>query len=347
MDLSTTYLGLTLAHPLMPGASPMVDDLGLVRRLEDAGAAAIVMHSLFEEQIAGERVARRRFIDAHAEAHPEALSYFPSPEAYALGPEEYLDQIALIKRAVQVPVIASLNGTTPGGWLDYARFIERAGADALELNIYFISTDPGESGLQVEERTLKVLAAVRQTVKIPVAVKLSPFHASLPHFSARLGEAGADGLVLFNRFYQPDIDTENLEVVRDLQLSDSSELPLRLRWLAILSGRCRGSLAVSGGVHTTLDAVKAVMCGAHGVQLVSELLQNGPDRIREIRDEMARWLEEHEYASLRQMQGSMSLARCPDPRAFERANYVHILQNWRAERRRAPGELWDGSEWIE
>jgi dihydroorotate dehydrogenase (fumarate) len=347
MDLSTTYLGLTLAHPLMPGASPMVDDLDLVRRLEDAGAAAIVMHSLFEEQIAGERRARRRFIDAHAEAHPEARSYFPSPDAYALGPDEYLGQIEKIKKAVRVPVIASLNGTTPGGWLDYARFIERAGADALELNAYFIATDPRESGPQVEERTLRLMASVREAVRIPVAVKLSPFHASLPHFAGRLAEAGADGLVLFNRFYQPDIDTEELDVVRALQLSDSSELPLRLRWLAILSGGFRGSLAATGGVHTTLDAVKAVMCGAHGVQLVSELLRNGPGRIREIRDELARWLEAHEYHSLRQMQGSMSLARCPDPKAFERANYVHILQNWRAERRRSPGEPWDGSDWFE
>jgi dihydroorotate dehydrogenase (fumarate) len=324
----------------------MVDNLGLVRRLEDAGASAIVMHSLFEEQIRGEASARRRFVDAHAQAHPEARGYFPASEVYGLGPEEYLEQVTAIKRAVRIPVIASLNGTSAGGWLSYARLIEQAGADALELNAYFISTDPAESGVQVERRTLDLLAAVRKEVRIPLAVKLSPFHASLPHFAAELAEAGADGLVLFNRFYQPDIDVEELEVTRTLQFSDSTELPLRLRWLAILSGRVKGSLAVTGGVHTALDAVKAVMCGAHGVQMVSEILQNGPGRLRQLREDLSRWLEEHEYESLRQMQGSMGLSRCPDPQAFERANYLHILHNWRERGPALPDDLWDGSPFF-
>jgi dihydroorotate dehydrogenase (fumarate) len=341
MDLQTTYLGLKLPHPLMPGASPMVDDLDLVRRLEDAGAAAIVMHSLFEEQIVGEQFAREYFVDAHSDSHAEALSYFPSPDAYALGPDKYLEQIAKIKLAVRVPVIASLNGTTLGGWLEHARLIEQAGADALELNVYSVATDPEERGFQIEERIVDMLKVVKGAVRIPVAVKLSPFYTSLAHFAKHLDQAGADGLVVFNRFYQPDLDVEELEVVRSLHLSDSQELLLRLRWLAILSGRIRPSLAVSGGVHTSLDAIKAVMCGAHGVQIVSELLRSGPGRIREIRDGMARWLEDHEYESLRQMQGSMSLARCPDPKAYERANYLHVLQTWRQANRPSGSGEWE------
>jgi dihydroorotate dehydrogenase (fumarate) len=331
MDLSTTYLGLKLPHPLMPGASPLVDDLDTVRRLEDAGAAAIVMHSLFEEQIEGEQVAAQRVVEVHSDAHAEASSYFPSPREYALGPEEYLGQIARIKKAVRVPVIGSLNGTSRGGWLRYAKLIEEAGADALELNVYSVATDPFDPPQAIERRTLELVRVVRALLHIPLAVKLSPFYTSVPHLAQQLDQAGAQGIVLFNRFYQPDLDVEELEVVRSLRFSDSSELLLRLRWLAILSGRVSASLAVSGGVHTGLDAVKAVMCGAHAVQMVSSLLTRGPGHLRVVLDDLTAWMETHEYASLSQMQGSMSLLKCPDPKAYERANYVHILQHWRGE----------------
>lgn len=327
-DLTTRYLGLTLPHPLMPGASPLVDDLDTVRRLEDAGAAAIVMHSLFEEQIVAEEMAAVDHIERHAGSFPEALSFFPGVEAFALGPEEYLEHIRRIKAAVQVPVIASLNGASPGGWLAFARWMEEAGADALELNVYFLATDPEESAAEVERRILDMLRAVKAQVRIPVAVKLSPFHSALAHLARELDRAGADGIIVFNRFYQPDIDAEELEVARTLHLSDSTELLLRLRWLAILSGRVRPSLAVTGGVHSALDAVKAVMAGAHAVQMVSALLRRGPGHLAAVLREMRAWLEEHEYESLDQMRGNMSLLRCPDPKAYERANYMEILQSW-------------------
>ena len=330
MDLSTTYLGFRLPHPFMPGASPLVDDLDTVRRLEDAGAVAIVMHSLFEEQVTREQLATNRFLDEPAESFAEALTYLPAPDDFALGPEEYLEQIRRIKAAVGVPVIASLNGSTEGGWLSYARLMQDAGADALELNVYYLATDFDQSGEILERRTLQMLSAVKNGVGIPVAVKLSPFYTSLSYFARRLTEYGADGLVLFNRFYQPDIDIENLEVSPTLRLSDSAELLLRLRWLAILSGRLRASLAVTGGVHSTEDAVKAIMAGADVVQVVSALLRSGPERLRLLRLDLARWLEEHQYDSLAQMKGSMNLLRCPDPAAHERANYMHILQSWRA-----------------
>jgi dihydroorotate dehydrogenase (fumarate) len=329
MDLSTSYLGLKLPHPLMPGASPLVDDLDLVRRLEDAGAAAIVMHSLFEEQILSEVLGWDDWVEAHANAHPEAGEYLPNPDDFALGPDEYLEQIARIKNTVDIPVIASLNGTTKGGWLSHARLIEQAGADALELNMYSVAADPRESSSGAETRVLNVLKAVKETLRIPVAVKLSPFYTALAHFARNLEASGADGLVLFNRFYQPDLDVEELDVTPSLHLSDPGELLLRLRWLAILSGQVKTSLACSGGVHSGLDAVKAVMCGAHAVQMVSALLRGGPERLRDVRKEMSEWLEKHEYHSLGQMQGSMNLARCPDPQAYERANYMRVLQSWR------------------
>jgi dihydroorotate dehydrogenase (fumarate) len=329
MDLSTTYLGMALPHPLMPGASPLVDDLDVVRRLEDAGAAAIVMHSLFEEQIVSEQMAAFAHMETHAASYAEALSYFPDTGVFALGPDEYLELIRRIKAAVTVPVIASLNGSSLGGWLDFATRMEQAGADALELNVYDLATDPEETADDVERRILEMLRLVRTRVRIPVAVKLSPFYSALAHFARQLDAAGADGLVIFNRFYQPDIDIEELEVARRLELSESSELLLRLRWLAILSGRVGASLAVTGGVHTAHDAVKAVMCGAHAVQMVSALLRHGPAHLAAVRAGMAEWLEAHEYESLRQMQGSMSLLRCPDPKAYERTNYVELLQSWR------------------
>ena len=330
MDLSTTYLGLRLAHPLVCGASPLVDDLDMVRRLEDAGTSAIVMHSLFEEQIEGEALAHVRHREAHSDAHAEARSYLPAASDYHLGPEEYLEQIRRIRAAVKVPVIASLNGTTPGAWLSYAKLMELAGASALELNLYELVTDPEVESASVERRAVEVVESVCDSLSIPVAVKLSPFYTALTSFAKSLERAGADGLVLFNRFYQPDIDVENLEVLRALRLSDPSELNLRLRWLAILRGNLRCSLAASGGIHGGLDAVKAVMAGADSVQMVSAVLRHGPQALGRARNEMHEWMVSHEYVSVTQMRGSMSLERCPDPRAFERANYIHILQSWRA-----------------
>ncbi len=329
MDLSTRYLGLELPHPLMPGASPLVDNLDTVRRLEDAGAAAIVMHSLFEEQIRRDRDSALRAVEAGAESYAEALSYFPGLDHFTLGPDAYLDQVRKIKAAVKVPVIGSLNGVSAEGWTDYARLIEQAGADALELNVYFLATRFDEPADIVENRVVAVAEQVKRSVKIPVAVKLSPFFSALPALIRRLEAVGIEGLVLFNRFYQPDIDVEALEAVARLELSDSSELLLRLRWLAILSGQVKPSLACSGGVHTVIDTVKSVMAGAHAVQLVSALLKRGPVALTDLRDGLARWLEEHEYDSLNQMQGSMNLSRCPNPAAFERGNYLAALQGWR------------------
>jgi len=329
MDLSTKYMGFDLPHPLMPGASPLVDDLDTVKRLEDAGAAAIVMHSLFEEQITIEQMGTLRDIETHAESFAEATSYFPRADEYRLGPDKYLEQIRKIKKAVRIPVIASLNGTTVAGWLRYAHLMEEAGADALELNVYYLATELHESSERVERRTLDIVRAVKKSVKIPVSVKLSPFFSSLAHFASQLDEVNADGIVLFNRFYQPDIDAETLDVVPRLNLSDSDELLLRIRWTAILSGRVIASLGISGGVHTPLDAVKAVMSGAHGIQIVSALLKNGPGHLRTMLDGMRSWLEKHEYESLGQMRGSMSLQTAPNPSAFERANYMRVLNAWR------------------
>jgi dihydroorotate dehydrogenase (fumarate) len=328
MDLTTTYLGLELPHPLMPGASPLVDDLGMVRRLEDAGAAAIVMHSLFEEQILVEQHEAFLF-ESNAESHSEAVSYLPDPGMFALGPDEYLEQIQRIRSAVAVPVIASLNGTTPHSWIEYARLIEQAGAHALELNVYYLATEILETGEDVERRTLETVEAVKGSVSIPVAVKLSPFFSSFANFAKRLDQAGADGLVIFNRFYQPDIDVEALDVMPTLRFSTSAELLLRLRWLAILSGRIDASLAVTGGVHTAMDAIKAVMAGAHAVQMVCALLKRGPQHLTTVREEMEAWMEEHGYESLRQMQGSMSLVKSGNASALERANYMRVLQSWR------------------
>jgi len=329
VDLSTQYLGLELPHPFMPGASPMVDDLDMVRRLEDAGAAAIVMHSLFEEQIEMEQGRTLYDIESNVNAFSEASSFFPRTADFRLGPQAYLEQVRRIKAAVRVPVIASLNGITATGWLEYAKLIEQAGADALELNVYYVATNAEEDGAAVEHRTIAIVRAVKQAIRIPIAVKLSPFFSSLSHFAAQLEAAGADGLVLFNRFYQPDIDIEALEVSNELRLSNSSELLLRLRWMAILSSQRKLDLAVSGGVHAAEDAVKAIMAGARSVQVVSALLKNGPQHLSLLRAGLSRIMEERGYASLSEMRGCMNLARCPDPAAFERGNYMRILQGWR------------------
>ncbi|PKO19585.1 dihydroorotate dehydrogenase [candidate division BRC1 bacterium HGW-BRC1-1] len=329
MDMKTKYLGLDLAHPLIPGASPLVDDIDMVRRLEDAGAPAIVMHSIFEEQITMEGNSTIRAYEETTGLNPESENYFPKPGEFRLGPDQYLEQIRRIKEMTSVPVIGSLNGVTDSGWIDYAKLIQQAGADALELNVYYLSTNVSETALQVEKRAIDITRKVKATVDIPVSVKLSVFYSSLPNLAVELDAAGADGLVLFNRFYQPDIDIEAMEVVPSLQLSDSSELLMRLRWAAILAGRIKANIAVSGGVHTPTDAIKSVMCGADVVQVVSALLRNGPEYLTRLRDGMQAWMEEHEYESVAQMRGSMSLFRSPNPAAFERANYQKILQNWR------------------
>jgi len=329
MDLTTHYLGLRLPHPLMPGASPLADSLDTVKRLEDAGAAAIVMRSLFEEQITRDFEGMVHNMEVHEESFAEALSYFPKPDEFVFGSEEYLEQLRRIKQAVKVPVIASLNGVSNAGWISYAAKMQQAGADALELNSYYVATDPNEAGSEVEGTAIEIVKAVKRAVSIPVAVKISPFFSSVANFVHRLDEAGADGIVVFNRFYQPDIDVDALEAVPSLHLSDSSELLLRIRWLAILFGRTKASLAASGGVHTGLDAVKAVMAGASAVQMVSRLLEDGPQQLRTVLDNMTQWMEEHEYESLEQMRGSMSLQRSPDPGAFERGNYMRILRSWK------------------
>jgi dihydroorotate dehydrogenase (fumarate) len=328
MNLSTTYMGFELPHPLVPGASPLVDDLDVVRRLEDAGSPMIVMHSLFEEQIVAEEVAVTRAIEIGDESYAEATSYLPKPELFELGPAEYLEQVRKIKNAVSVPVIGSINGVTEGGWLEYARLIQDAGADGLELNLFKVESDTRESAETIEQRQVSIVRAVKDYVRIPLAVKLSPFYSSFSHFATRLDQTGIAALVLFNRFYEPDIDVEQLDVVPVNLLSNPSELLLRLRWVGILSGRLHASLAATGGVHSALEAVKAIMVGANAVQIVSALLKRGPGYLKTVQDDLAHWLDEHGYESLRQMQGSMSQARCPDGKAFERGNYVKILQSW-------------------
>jgi dihydroorotate dehydrogenase (fumarate) len=328
MNLKTDFLGCTLDNPLILGASPISHDVDKARRLADAGASAIVMYSLFEEQIVREQLAINRALDEPAEAFAEATSYLPEPEGLSIGPDRYLEQIRKLKRALPIPLIASLNGVSEGGWIKYAKLMEIAGADALELNTYNLATDPAVSGAEIETRTLQLVREVRKQVKIPLAVKISPFYTSLPQMAQRLADAGADAIVLFNRFYQPDIDVENLEVVR-LQLSDSSELLLRLHWLAILYGRVSATLAVTGGVHVATDVVKSVMAGASGVQLVSSVLRGGPQALRTLLSDLKQWMEEHEYESLDQMRGSMSLLKAPDPAAYVRDNYMQVLASWR------------------
>jgi len=327
-DLTTNWLGLKLEHPLFPGASPLVDDLDMVKRLEDAGASCITMHSLFEEQLVAEQMAAHRHLDAWTEVNAEAHGWFPATADFTLGPDAYLEQIRKIRAAVKVPVIGSLNGTTPGGWIEYAKLIEQAGASALELNLYALPSDPAQDAHTIEQEQHFIIRKVKASVKIPVAVKLSPFYSSLPNFARSLEAEGIAGLVLFNRLYQPDIDPENLSLNRVLHLSDPSELLMRIRWLAILSAKTKLPLAASGGVHETEHVIKALMAGASAVQVVSELLKNGPKRLTTMRDGLKLWLEEHEYDSVTQLIGSMNLERSPDPSGYERANYVKLLQGY-------------------
>ncbi len=329
MNLTTTYLGLKLANPLVVGASPFCDAVHVARQLQDAGASAIVMRSLFEEQIDAEQRALHHHTESIADSNPEASSYLPPYSEYQLTPDHYLRQLEHLKQSLSIPVIGSLNGCRPGGWTDYARKFEAAGADAVELNLYTLVTDPARAGDDVEADMLETVRSVVKAVSIPVSVKLSPFHTSPANFAAAIEQVGAAGVVLFNRFYQPDINLEDLEVQPQLRLSDSGELLLRLRWLAIISPHLRGSMAVSGGVHSADDIIKSLLAGAHTVQMVSVLLRHGPRILSSLLGRMTEWLTDHGYENLDQVRGAMNLQRCPDPAAFERANYIKILQSWR------------------
>jgi dihydroorotate dehydrogenase (fumarate) len=328
VDLSTTYMGLELKHPVVPSASPLSRDLATIKAMEDAGAAAIVMHSIFEEQIEFEQETLHHFLEQGTELFSEALTYFPPMPEYRVGPEEYLDHIRQAKDAVDIPIIGSLNGISLGGWVDYARQIEQAGADGVELNIYFVAANPKTEAAEVEKLYLDILAAVKENVQIPVALKLSPFFTSMANVARRVDGAGADALVLFNRFYQPDIDLENLEVERGLVLSTSEEMRLPLRWIAILYGRITASLALTSGIHTPQDVLKAVMAGSDVANVCSVLLKNGLGKIGELVDGVRFWMEEYEYESIRQMKGSLSQQAVAEPAAFERANYIRILQTY-------------------
>ena len=333
-DLSTTYLGLKLCSPLVLSASPLSRSLDNLKRAEAAGVGAVVLHSLFEEQITAESQVLDHFLTHGAESYAEALTYFPEPRAYRLTPEQYLEHIRRAKDALSIPVIASLNGISTGGrlpgarhgsWIEYARKMQAAGADALELNVYYVPADPDLPGDAVEDMYADLVVDVGRLISIPLAVKLSPFFSSLPHLARRLVQGGAKGLVLFNRFYQPDLDIENLEVVPSLVLSDSHELRLPLRWIAILYGRVAADLALTTGVHTEADVVKGLMAGASVVMLASELLRNGIDRLQAIQAGLSRWMEEHDYESVEEMRGSMSQRAVALPAAFERAQYLKIV----------------------
>jgi dihydroorotate dehydrogenase (fumarate) len=328
IDLSTTYLGLKLRTPLVSSASPLAQDIPGIRCLEDAGASAVVLPSLFEEQLRLETLELDQRLSAGTESFSEALTFFPQPSEFHLGPEEYLGHIRKAKEAVDVPIIASLNGSTVGGWIQYARQIEEAGADALECNIYFIPTDMRLTGESVEHTYIEILNAVKSAVNIPVAVKLSPFFSNLANFAKRLDDERADGLVLFNRFYQPDIDLDELEIKPNVLLSTPQALRLPLTWIGILYGRLRASLAATSGVHTAEDVLKMLMVGADVTMLCSALFRNGPYYLREVEKGLLRWMEEHEYDSVKQMRGSMSQLRCPDPSAFERAQYMRAIKSY-------------------
>jgi dihydroorotate dehydrogenase (fumarate) len=328
VDMTTRYLGLTLKDPVMVSACSLTGRLDVVRRMEDAGAAAIVLPSLFEEQIEHEEMAIHRFYERGTESSAEAIDYFPELDDHSSTSELYLDHVAACKAAVLVPIIGSLNGTSTGGWVRYARMVQDAGADALELNVYFVATDPEETAAQVESRYLNLVTEVRRSVTVPVAVKIGPFFSSLPNMARRLVDAGASGLVLFNRFLQPDIDLETLRVEPRLVLSTSDELRLPLRWMAILRPMLKCSLAATTGVHTASDVLKVLLAGADVAMVASALYDHGPGHIRDLVEGVRSWLEEHEYESVTQMKGSMSQANVPDPGAFERANYIKTLVSY-------------------
>ncbi|MEN4012171.1 MAG: dihydroorotate dehydrogenase-like protein [Chloroflexota bacterium] len=327
-DLSTSYLGLKLKNPLVASASPLSKKVESVRRLEEAGVSAVVMYSLFEEQITHESLALDHYLTRGSESFAEAITYFPDLEKYNVGPESYLELIYRIKKAVTIPVIGSLNGISTGGWVDYAHRIQDAGADALELNIYYLPTDPKLTSQELEQNYVQLVKDVRSQIKIPLAVKLSPYFTALPNLAAQLSDAGADGLVLFNRFYQPDLDIESLDVIPNLALSTSDDLRLPLRWIAILHKRVKADLALSSGVHSATDVVKALMAGAKAATTTSELLAKGIGRATEILADLNQWMDEFEYASVEQMIGSMSHQAVAEPAAFERANYMKALSSF-------------------
>jgi len=328
MELKTTYLGFELDNPMIVGASPICNDISVVRRLEDAGAPMLVMHSIFQEQIIREQMALNYGLEIGDNAHAESITYLPRPDEFRLGPDEYLDLLVRIKAAVKIPIVASLNGRTLGGWAEYAKQLQQAGANAIELNIYDPILDPDVLPATVEKNTIEVIRSVKQAVQIPVAVKLSPFYTSFVNFAHQVDSTGIGAIVVFNRFYQPDIDVELLNVYSDLQLSTLAELLPRLRYAAALYGQIEADIAVTGGVHTAEDVLKAVMAGASAVQMVSALLTHGPEYLRRVRTDLVRWLEQHNYDSLKQARGSVSLQHTPNPAAFERGNYMRILQSW-------------------
>jgi len=329
MDLKTSYMGLELKNPLVPSASPLSKSLEGIKKLEDAGAGAVVLYSLFEEQLAAEEEQLNYFLDRSTESFAEALSYFPEQESYNLGPEEYLKHIQDAKAAVDMPIIASINGVSDGGWINYAKEIEKAGADALELNVYFLPTDAAKTAAEIEAQYLNVLKSVKSAVSLPVALKLSPYFSAMANACETFDKAGADALVLFNRFYQPDIDLENLEVKPEVLLSTSNDLRLPLRWIAILYGNVQADLAGTSGVHTAMDALKLIASGAGVAQMCATLLKNGIGQLTTILNEMNTWLEAKEYASLDELRGSFSQQKVAEPAAYERANYVKAISDFK------------------
>lgn len=328
IDLSTTYLGLELKNPLVVSGNPLCKEIDMIRRMEEVGAAAVVLHSLFEEQLDAESHHLDRYLSHGTESYAESIDYFPKLDEYKLGPEEYLDHIEKVKKAVDIPVVASLNGVTSGGWIDFAKWIESAGADALELNIYFVAADLEMSSAGVDALYYELVEDIRKEVNIPLAVKLSPYFSSPGYVCKKLTEAGANGLVLFNRFYQPDFDLEHLAVVPHLTLSSPYELLLRLHWAAMLHGRIDSDIAITGGVHHGTDIIKCMMAGAKVSMVASALMKHGFDQIRTMLEEVAAWMKHKEYESIRQMQGSMSQDNVAEPAAFERANYIKVLGSY-------------------
>ena len=328
MNLSTKYMGLTLKNPLVPSASPLSKQIDTLKSLEDMDAAAVVLYSLFEEQIEFEGMELEHYAKFGSESYAEAVDYYPRPQEFTRGPDEYLEHIRRAKESLEIPVIASLNGASPGGWVEYSRKIEQAGADGLELNIYFLPTDPQQAVDEVENVYVEIVQDVCGKIGIPVAVKLHPFLTSVPSMARRLVEAGAKGLALFNRFYEPDIAPEELEVVSDLQLSTSAESRLALRWIGILYGQIEADLAATGGVYSGRDVVKMMMAGANIVHLCSALLEHGPHHLQRVKKEFSAWLAENDYSSASDLVGTMSQKSCPDPTAFERANYIKVLQSY-------------------
>jgi dihydroorotate dehydrogenase (fumarate) len=329
MDLTTRYLGLNLRTPLVPSASPLSNEIDNIKKMEDAGASAVVLHSLFEEQVRGEQDAVQHHMMYGTDSFPEALTFFPKPTEFINGPEEYLGKIRKAKEAAGIPIIASLNGTAIGGWIDYAKEIQQAGADALELNIYSVSTELDRTSVEVEQDYIDIAKAVKSVVAIPVAVKLSPYFSNMANLAKRLDRTGVNGLVLFNRFYQPDVNLDSLEVQTSIHLSSPHEMRLPLRWIAILYGRIKANLAATSGIHSAADVLKMLMVGADVTMLCSILMKEGIDVIRQIETEMSDWLAEHDYQSVSQLQGSMSQKYVADPSAFERAHYMRAIMSYK------------------